>query len=315
MKLLSNVRKTILSGAIATVLFGISSGTLQAKTEVNDLTNELEIMSNIMRTSLKQSSKDSSYKIHALDVTYLKKQGVVFEVKTSSGEQHFIFEFSDGQDFIMAPPVPPMPPGSGEDFEYEIEYSNKEWEDGVESMVEHAHHSMEEARQKLRELRKQEHDYAWQLRDTQRKLRDIEFELRGADKARSDELRSEQKQLEKDVAKLKVQQAEAEKSTQKLQQQREQKEAEKREKQQQQNAAFLAQFESNISTTLCKYGNGLAALSDDEYVSFILPDFINKALATAQDRIYVFRNQDIQSCVKNKMSAKQLLAKADSYNF
>ncbi|GAA0855831.1 hypothetical protein [Aliiglaciecola litoralis] len=306
--------KGLLFSAIATVFLGLSTTPTHAKTDVQALSSELEIMTNIMRTALSQGSDQNAYKVRRLEVTYLAGQGVVFDVDTSSGGRQVFFEFSDMHEFRV-PPIPPIPAIAGEEQEFIFEFSDEDWQDTVEDAVEQAHEAMEEARERLRDLRHRDRDFAFQLRDAQRQLRDLEFELRTADKERATELKNQQKQLEKDIAKLKSQQAEVEKTAQKLEQQQKQKAAKKRQIQQQQHSAFISQFETNVSNTLCKYGNGLAALDSDEHVSFILANFAQTDRSNKQDKIYVFQNKDIQSCVKGKFSAKQLLEKSVNYSF
>lgn len=306
--------KMLLSSVTAAALVVSPTATVYAKTDIKGLTSELEIMTNIMRTALAQGSQNNAYKVRKLDVTYLAGQGVVFDVTTSSGGRNMFFEI-ENMHHLVAPPIPPVPPIGGEDREFIIEFDNDNWQESVEEAVEHAHEVMEHAREQLRDLRDKERDFAWQQRDAQRKLRDIEFEMRNADKTRSVELKEQQKQLEKDMAKLESQQREVEKVAEKLEQEQKQKAAQKREVQKQQHEAFVTLFESNVSSTLCKYGNGLAALDENEHVSFVLANFAHSERSNRQDRIYVFDNKDIQSCVKDKLTAKQLLAKSESYNF
>ncbi|MGB0938965.1 MAG: hypothetical protein ACPGTQ_16040, partial [Colwellia sp.] len=67
--------------------------------------------------------------------------------------------------------------------------------------------------------------------------------------------------------------------------------------------------------TICTYGNGLRALSKDEYVSLILKSGGNKVGRGYQDQIYVFKKSDINACSIDKMDAKTLLTKAKTYQF
>lgn len=306
--------KTLLSGMVASILIGLPTTAVYAKTDIKNLNNELEIMTSIMRSALSQGDQESAYKVRGLDVTYLSGQGVVFEVNTHSSGRQVFFEMGGGHNMV-APPIPPVPEVTGDSNDFVFEFESDDWQRVMEDAVEHAHEAMEQARDQMRDLRHKERDFAWQHRDAQRKLRDIEFEMRNADKERSAQLQKQQKQLEKEISELESQQREVDKEAHKLAEQQKQKAAQKREAKLQQQTAFISQFERNVSTTLCKYGNGLAALAKEEHVSFVLVNFATGERSNKQDKIYVFQNKDIQSCVKDKLSAEQLLAKADSYSF
>lgn len=62
-----------------------------AQTNYDKLNKELEIMTNIIKTSLKTSNKsDSSIKLRSVDALYLANQGVVFELNTSFNGASFL---------------------------------------------------------------------------------------------------------------------------------------------------------------------------------------------------------------------------------
>ena len=318
MKLINNIKMPMLASSLAVILASLSIGSVNAKTDTVALNNELEIMTNIMRTSLNQGNKDNKgigYRIRGIEVIYLADQGVVFEVSSSAGGNSFVFEFITKGDFVVPPPPAPAPPVRGEDHDLVFSFNDDEWQDSVEEAVEHARHAMEEAREKLRDLRQQEREYGWEERNLERSLRDVEFEMRNADQERTKELKEQQNDIKKDLAKLKSKQQETEKYAEQYEQEQKKKAAEKVAAKQKQHSAFLAMFENNITDTLCKYGNGIRALPTDENVSFVLNNMGNAINKAKKDKIYVFKNQDIQSCVKDKLNAKQLLSKAQSYIF
>lgn len=317
MKLMKKINMRMIATSISLILASVSAGTANAQTDTVALNNELEIMTNIMRTSLGQGNKGRGYRVRGIDVLYLANQGVLFEVSTSSSGSNIVFEFISEGDFVV-PPIPPIPPSApvhGGSDSMVFSFNDDEWEDSVEEAVEHARHAMEEARDKLRELRQQEREFGWEERNYERSLRDIEFEMRNADKDRKEELVEQQKEIAKDLAKVKAKQQETEKYAAQFEQQQKQKAAEKQAARQKQYTTFLTMFENNIADTLCKYGNGIRALPSDENVSFVLSNMGNGINKRKQDKVYVFSNQDIQSCVKDKLSAKQLLSKAQSYSF
>ena len=100
-------------------------------------------------------------------------------------------------------------------------------------------------------------------------------------------------------------------------------ELEQKEQSEKRNAArnkqykqFLAKFEDNIGSILCRYGAGIKEMPGDEHVTFVLPGFVKDNRGkSAKDRIYVFRNSDIQSCVRDGIDVSQLLGKANIYSF
>lgn len=312
-----NVKRAFITTSLALMISSMTAGSALAKTNLIELNNELEIMSSILKTSLKQGDKREGITVRNFEVTYLANQGVVFDVSTSSGRNSFTFEFWDGHDMIVAPkpPVPPMPVIGDEDSTFLIDIEDGEWSEEVEAAMEHAHDAMEQARDRLRDLRQEERDFAWQLRNNERRLRDLEFQMRNADGERRKELTEEKNELQTEIKTLQSQQNEVEKLTKNLAEEQRQKAAEKLELRKKQYKAFLDQFENNVATTLCKYGNGLKALPESENVSFVLTRFGSAEKRSRQDRIYVFKNKDVQSCVRDKLSVKQLIERADGYVF
>ncbi|GAB5379225.1 MAG: hypothetical protein Alis3KO_12120 [Aliiglaciecola sp.] len=317
MKTFKSTKRTLISASIAMLVSSMLCANAMAKTNLVELNNELEIMSNILKTSLKQGDKREGITVRNFEVTYLANQGVVFEVSTSSGRNSFSFEFWDGHDMIVAPkpPVPPLPAISGGEGTYLIDIDDSEWSEEVEAAMEHAHEAMEQARERLRDLRQEERDYSWQRRNNERRLRDIEFQMRNADGERRKELTAEKNELQTEINTLQSQQEEVEKLSKKLAEEQRQKNAEKVALRKKQYAEFLAQFESNVATTLCKYGNGLKALPESENISFVLSRFGSAEQRTRQDRIYVFKNKDVQSCVKDNLSVKKLIERSEGYVF
>ena len=78
-----------------------------AKTNLVELDKELEIMSSILHTALKQNRDSEGVRYRSLKAKYLAKQGVVFEVNSSNRISHpgfdfdFNFGFGDGARFVI----------------------------------------------------------------------------------------------------------------------------------------------------------------------------------------------------------------------
>ncbi|GAC15692.1 hypothetical protein [Aliiglaciecola lipolytica] len=312
------VKKLSLLTAIATALLGASSSNVWAKTNLPELQKELQIMSSIMQTSLLQSTDKKGIKLRGIDVTYLSGQGVVFELTSSAHHREFAFSFnSDGgmPEIAPIPPLPPLPIAGDHDQNVFIEFDDEQWSEVVEESLRLANGAISEAREKLRELHHQEREFAWEEREYKRRLRDIEFEMRSADAEHKERLNEQKAELEAEIAELKKRQKDVDKYSKQLEAEQKQQAEQKLAQRKQQYSAFLSHFEDNVASTLCKYGNGIKALPDDENVSFILSKLGSAEKSGAEDRIYVFKNKDIQSCVKDKMSPKQLLSNAEAYMF
>ncbi|MDO6692749.1 hypothetical protein Q4574_05610 [Aliiglaciecola sp. 3_MG-2023] len=311
-------KKLTLATGLSAALLGITTSMVWAKTNLPELKSELQIMSGIIKTALTQGESKDGIKLRGLDVTYLSTQGVVFELTSSAHSRHFEFSFNGDSDFAVIPelpPIPPLPEIGDDEHNVFIEIDEEHWSEEVEESLRLASGAMNKAREKLRELNQQEREIAWEQREYTRRLRDIEFEMRNADSQRKADLLEEKTELESEIAELKEQQASVDKYAKQLaadqKQQAEQRMAQKK----QQYSAFLSRFENNIATTLCKYGNGFRALPGDEHVTFVLSNFGSPQNNGSEDRIYVFKNQDIQSCVKDKITDKQLLTNAETYMF
>lgn len=304
-------KKRILTKTVIALLLTTGGLSVHAKTDLKELTNELEIMTSILKTSLRQDDKDSAIKTRSIDVTYLANQGVVFDISTTRGSSHFNFEFSS---MPMVPPVPPVPT-EGMEREWVVEFENEEWSEVAHEAMEQAHEAMENVREQLRDLNERSRDYNWEIRDYERKRRDLEFEVRNADSQRKKEIQNDLKELDVEIKAIQLKQKEAQEFASQLEKEQKQQAEEKAKALNAQIKQFVGNFEKNVSSTLCKYGAGIKALASDENVSFVLSNFGNSSRSSKQDRIYVFSQNDVQNCVKDKLDAKKLLEKAEIYSF
>lgn len=287
---------------------GLTLGSAQAVTQVDELSQELEIMTSILNTSLKQGGAGKGIQFRGLDVTYLARQGVVFEVKTSNGGLNFNFGqvFSNAFSFSSS---------SSSDVERDVVIKFDEHE--IQDMVRQAKRLEERAREKLRELREDERELSWEQREFDRRRRDIEFEKRHADEKRRKKLNEKLKELDKEAQQLVSRKKEIAEFATQLETEQKQ-EAEKRNQaKKEQYKRFLAGFEENIASTLCKYGSGLKSLDSGENVSFVLKNFGSASGRgkNQQDKIYVFAQKDIRACVTEKIDSNKLLTNARTYMF
>jgi DNA repair exonuclease SbcCD ATPase subunit len=304
-------KKRLFTKTVIALLLTTGGLSVHAKTDLRELTNELEIMTSILQTSLRQNDKGAAIRTRSIDVTYLANQGVVFDISTTRGSSHFNFEFSS---MPMIPPVPPVPT-AGMEREWVVEFENEEWAEVAHEAMEHAHEAMEEARDKLRDLNERSRDYNWEIREYERKRRDLEFEMRNADSQSKKNIQDKLTELDKEIRSIQLKQKEAHEFASQLEKEQKQKAEEKAKALNAQINQFVTNFEKNVSSALCKYGAGIKALAANENVSFVLSNFGNSSRNSPQDRIYVFRQNDVQDCVKDKLDAKKLLSKAEIYTF
>jgi hypothetical protein len=309
------MKKTLL----AIMLTGLTFGHVQAKTNLVELNNELEIMTNILQTALRQQNSNRGIRFRSIDTTYLAQQGVVFEINTTGLKGGFGFDFSgllSGLQNIPEPPEPPEGPISfvGNDGSWEFEI-DQDWEDYARDAVEQVRDAMHHSSDKLRELREQQRELAWEQRDYSRKLRDIEFEKRSASDDALKDITKREKEFKKELDELENKKLAVEQSAKTLEQEQQKQAAKQNAARKKEYTRFLADFEAGVGDVLCRYGAGIKALPIEQNISFILPDFDAKNSRDKQDKIYVFKQKDIQDCVRDKIDTNKLLSKVETYLF
>lgn len=305
------MKKTLLAMMFAT--FGVAQASAQAN--LPELQDELQIMTSILQTALKQNNDPKGIRFRSIDTTYLANQGVVFEIHTNSGSGRFSFDLNEMFGNIPLPIAPVSPGGESRQREIIISHDFFDEEDMDEAMEE-ANNAMQETRERLRELRDREREFSYEQRDYERRKRDLEFEKSNADERRRNELNKELQELEKENKEIASKRDELNKYASSLEAEQKKKEQQRNAAKQQQYKQFLAGFESSIGEVLCRYGSGLKAMAENENVNFILSKFDkDEQTNEKQDKIYVFKNKDIKDCVKEKISMDKLLSGALSYTF
>ncbi|MCT6698760.1 hypothetical protein [Rheinheimera sp. 4Y26] len=301
--------------ALAALLF---SGNSLAATEVSPkLKQNLEIMRNILQTSLEQSQNTN---VSRISHSYLAGQGVLFRTSTRGQFGHY---------FAMAPmpPAAPMPPidqaaiaaisarasaaanaalAGGHISESDIEDIAEQAEAQAEQMME----QQEQMQDQMRELREQSRDLERELRDIEREKRDIEFARKvGKEDAEQqkqlNQLNSKNTELQKRLADIKQKYAAWEQDFQK-------KRAEQAKLAAQKQAELITNISVNFANTLCDYGASLREIKDSEFVSLQLETSQGR---DSKDIYWVFKKSDINQCVSGKLKAETLLKKADYYQY
>lgn len=302
----------------ASLVIALTAGTAQAATpEFDDMHKQLEIMNNIIKSSVVDTTKSNPVKLSGVDSTYLKGQGIVFTLSSSSrfsgwGDYNFNFVLPDIPDIpdvsFVAPHV--------SDYHLDVdeqkiaELTTNALEVASES-YERAMEAMESQKEGYRDLRDSQRDLQYRLRDIERETRDIEYQLRIAEKDEKEKLISKKKSVVSKKEALEKKSAELSKQALALKNAQEQ----EREKQLTIRSAYYTKLAESLTDTLCLYGNGLKALPKNESVSIILKSAGDKVKNRYKDKIFVFSKQDINSCSSDKISSSQLLAKGLGYQF
>lgn len=275
----------------------ISLSPLNAAEVSPALNKNADILQTIMHTAFKDSEQA---RLSSLQYSYLSGQGLLFQA--NSGGRH-VFHFRNMT--VPAAPAAPLPPMPGAEFEFEFDTNDiEQMAEAAEEMAEqmqNQHHQAYRIAEKQRAIERE-------LREAEREKRDIEFNksLTTLDKEQQQELQMLQQKAKLLQEKLAEVSKEAGLSRKQLEQQRAKQLAE----QQQQTAAMVKTVGDKFSQVLCDYGASLRDLPDNEYVTLQINS------RGSDGRYYwVIKKADINQCMSGKIKAKELLAKANSYQF
>jgi len=298
------IKRTLL--LIPSVLMAFSSP-INAE-QYADMHKQLAIMGNIIKSSTKYDASKKTPKIAQVESTYLKGQGVVFTIKTSSSFfnlSRFNISIPHIPDVREVPDVSGRFDGDlGQIVDDAMDVASESWEIAVESMS--------DQRDAYRELRNQQRELSSQNRNIEREIRDLEYQNRHADKETKQALAKQKKPLLEKKAQLEKSRQQLEKKTTELKAQQKMVK-EKQSKAQQQYYQSLSQL---IGETFCSYGNTLKALPNNEKISVILKGAAqSKQPNLVNDKIYVFNKQDVVNCAIDKITADKLMANSEQYEF
>ncbi|NMP31008.1 hypothetical protein HII17_05465 [Thalassotalea sp. M1531] len=300
----------------------IAGASMAADVSFEQLHKQLDIMNNIIKSSVTSGDNRQNIKLSGVESTYLKGQGVLFTLRSQSRFGHWgNYNFD-----VVMPPMPPMPPLSPDqivDIETTVaeaaEIADIDVEKEVAKAMENAsrtyervieiHHDKHET---YRDLREEQRDLAYELRDITREKRDMEYQLkRSEDKEDKAELKSELAALEKKKKKILASKKEL---TEKAKQIKSKQLAEQS-KQETARKGYYENLSAAMAETLCLYGNGLKALPKGENVTVILKSGGDKLGRQYQDKIHVFTKRNINGCAIDKITSTQLLEKSKAYQF
>jgi len=310
-----------LTTLIPCALFALTATTAMAadNNQYTSMHKQLDIMSNIIKSSVSSQENRKGSRITGIESTYLKGQGVVFTINSSSGNNHWgNFNFNFAMPDMPAVPIAPVAPiapsrssNNDNEFQREINKSVARSMDEAAQAYEHAMESFEHNREGYRELRDEQRDLSYELRDIAREKRDIEYKLRRADDNNKKELKAELAVLNKQAAKLAVNEKAFKLKKDKLQKKQQAQKIE----QEKARSAYYQGLKTSLTETLCLYGNGLKALPKNEHVSVILKSAGEKVGRRYKDNILVFSKRDISACSADKITVSKLTQKSQNYQF
>ncbi|WP_394221735.1 hypothetical protein [Alteromonas gracilis] len=293
----------------------------QSPQKYDALSNELEIMSGVLKTSLRQSAASNTYRVSQIEASYLAGQGAVFTFSVRGQSGNWVHEIETLVEGLVdsvppVPPVPPLPPvNSVSELDDMVFETAHEWEAYAEETSHRFSQAFADKNSRLRDLRSMQRELAWEAREVERVLRDISFEMRHADEPRKKELLAKKEEFEKKLKQFETREGALKDELQAIEQEQAKQIEERKAKQQKAYNTFLAGFEAGLSDTLCRFGSGLRGLPESEHISMVLKDFEVDDNRKRKDRIYVFKRADIIRCVQEKIDANTLLTNANIYQF
>jgi len=310
-----------LTTLIPCALFALSATTVMAadNNQYAAMHKQLDIMSNIIKSSVSVQDNRKGTRITGIESTYLKGQGIVFTINSSSGNNrwgnfNFNFAMPDMPAVPLAPIAPVAPSRSSDDdsdFQHQINESVSRTMNEAAQAYEHAMESFEHNREGYRELRDEQRDLSYELRDVEREKRDIEYQLRRADNDNKKELKAELVALNKQAAKLAVN----EKAFKLKRDQLQKKQQAQKVEQEKARGDYYQGLKTSLTETLCLYGNGLKSLPKNEHVSVIFKSAGEKVGRRYKDNILVFSKKDISDCSADKITVSKLTQKGQNYQF
>ncbi len=288
-----------------TPFYAIALATAAALIPVNaaEVSPALKQNADILQTILHTAFKDSeAARLSSLQYSYLSGQGLLFQANSAATGRQIIQLRNLAVPAAPAAPAAPLPAG-----DFEFEFNSHEIEKLTEAAADMAEQMRDQHRLTYRVAEKQR-VIERELRDVERDKRDIEFS-----KTMNKLTKEQQQELEKLQQKAKLlqeKQAEVAKEAALSRKQLEEQRARQLAEQQQQTAAMVKTVGEKFSQVLCDYGASLRDMPDNEYVTLQVNS------RTTEGRYYwVIKKADINQCMTGKIKAKDLLAKAKSYQF
>lgn len=280
----------------------------------SDLSNELEVLSNVVKTTFRQNQTERGWSIGQLQSSYLAGQGAVMNVSVGGHSRVWIEDIENIVTSMTLPPKAPKAPIviDGDSFEFSID---SDWEAAAVDASRRIVEVFSSTTDQLRELRSEQRELSWQKRELEREIRNMEFATRQASEDEQETLRVEVERLREAVQALTEQEGELGEQLETMAQEQQARVEQQASLHQEAYESFLATFESSLGDALCRFGAGLRALPNDEHVNVVLKGVEKGADGREKDRIYVFSKMDIKACVQESIDESGLLTQAQVYVF
>lgn len=293
------------------------SATSKAEVNYGDMHKQLNIMSDIIKSSVGDQKDRKNSSISGIESTYLSGQGIIFTISSGSRSRNWgNYNFNFVMPELPVMPVMPIAPLKDRDneddrFENDINESVSNALESASQRYERAIEAMDQDREQFRELRDEQRDLNHEIRDLEREKRDLEYQIRRADQNSKLEMTKKIKQLEQKRIEIEKGRAVLSEKSQELQKQQQSQRAE----QAKERVAFYKKLTTSLAETLCLYGNGLKALPKNEYISLIVKSAGDKEDHRYKDQIFVYSKSDVSDCSADKINVAKLLDKSKKYQF
>lgn len=305
--------KAIVSLCLFSSVAAIAVGD-DASERYSDLSNELEVLSNVVKTTFRQNQSERGWNIGQLQSSYLAGQGAVMNVSVGGHSRVWIEDIENIVTSMTLPPKAPKAPIviDGNNFEFSID---SDWEAAAVDASRRIVEVFSSTTDQLRELRSEQRELSWQKRELEREIRNMEFAVRQASEEEKETLSEEVVRLRESVQALSEQERELNSQVETVAQEQQARVEQQASLQQEAYESFLATFEASLGDALCRFGAGLRALPNDEHVNVVLKGVESSVDGRDKDRIYVFSKMDIKACVQESIDESELLTKAQVYVF
>ncbi len=297
------------------LIMAMLTGHVTASPNYVEVDKELEILSNLLTTVLKQEQRDGNIKFTGIESQYLSGQGVVLSVNTNQRFGGYsVLNFPSGINV----PVPPEPP--------RLFFKRREWLDSgvadapdveviIEDRVDEVVKMFDKESDSFRETRLKARGLARDLRSVERETEALRFELEQAEEKRKKEIEKRIQALEEQTKENNIKREKLKEEAEKLAKQYKLKHEEKIAEAKQLKLEFLSSFEALVSDNLCRFAGALRSIPSNEHISFVLPKFDSDVSRSNKDRIYVFKMRDVIDCSQDKIKPTKLVSNAEIYDF
>jgi len=280
------------------------SGVAESPANLERLKREVTIFQRVVSTALQHDTRDQ---ISSVAGSYLAGQGVVIDISLRGNNRFNWRKHIEGMRELHGLSDIPSPDFSS------LESQVNTLRDNLANVSKDAYQVALEAvklsAEQIREIADQERDTRRELKMLEREQSKISNILKRQEE-KDEELEQQQARLEKQIQQLKAEKAALENNKVELREQLTKERKQNQAHYQTQQTQLKATIKTSIVRSLCDYGNGLRSVNSREHISFQLTFGQSK-----EKYIWVFKKEDVESCVKNSIQADKLASLATQYQF